>query len=174
MSDLSWYVVLRAMHIVVGVFWVGTALFTAGFLIPSIRAAGPAGGEVMRQLVTRRHLPRYLEAATILTLVSGVVMYWQVSSGFQPAWLETGPGTTFGIGGLLGLAAAVVGFTVNAPAAKRMGSLAASIGSSGGPPSADQASELQRLQHRILRGAQAGAVLLLLSTLAMAVARHVR
>ena len=35
---------LRVLHIVGGVFWVGTAVFIAAFLGPSLRAAGPAGG----------------------------------------------------------------------------------------------------------------------------------
>ena len=34
--------VLRLVHIVFGVFWVGAAFFLAMFLEPSIRAAGPA------------------------------------------------------------------------------------------------------------------------------------
>ena len=37
----------RLLHIVAGAFLVGIAIFNAFFLFPAIKAAGPAGGQVM-------------------------------------------------------------------------------------------------------------------------------
>ena len=105
-----------------GVFWVGAVLFIAAFLVPSVRAAGPAGGAIMRQLVEVRKLPLWLMGASVLTILSGIGLYWVDSAGFQSAWLGSGPGRTFGLGGVLALAAAVLGMAVNAPTARRTGS----------------------------------------------------
>jgi hypothetical protein len=172
METQTWLIVLRLVHIVAGVFWVGAALLITIFLLPSIRAAGPAGGEVMQQLTQIRHLPRYLEVATVLTLASGVLLYWHMSGGFHFAWFRSDPGLLFGGGGLLAILAGTLGFTVNAPTARRMGSLGAAIRQGGGPPTPEQAAELQRLQVRMFRASQLSAVLLVLSTAAMAVARY--
>jgi hypothetical protein len=166
--------VLRLIHIGFGVFWVGAVLFIAAFLIPSIRDAGPAGGAVMRQLVQGRKLPLWLMGASLVTLLSGFGLYWVDSAGFRSSeWLGSGTGRIFGLGGLLALIAGVLGSAVNAPAAKRLGQLAAAIQAAGRPPAPEEAAEIGRLQQRLNRTTYFVAVLLLLATLAMAVARYV-
>ena len=164
---------LRLLHIVVGVFWVGSVLFIAALLVPSLRAAGPAGGAVMRHLVEGRRMPIWLMAAAILTLLSGVALYWVDSAGFQSAWLGSGPGRTFGLGGVLALAGGILGGAVNAPTARRLGEVAAGAQAAGRPPTPDEAAEIARLQTRLNRTTNAVAVLLLLAAAAMAVARYV-
>ena len=51
---------LRVLHIVGGAFWVGTAVFIAAFLGPSLRAAGPAAGPIMSYLTQVRRLPIWM------------------------------------------------------------------------------------------------------------------
>ena len=48
MNTHNW---LRLIHIVIGVFWVGTAVFVATILIPATRAVGPSAGVLMRELM---------------------------------------------------------------------------------------------------------------------------
>ena len=93
--------ILRLIHILAGVFWVGAAVFTAAFLVPTIRAVSPAGGPVMQHLTQVRKLPRYILAAGFLTVISGIGLYSIPSVGFTSPWMRTGPGITFGIGGAL-------------------------------------------------------------------------
>lgn len=173
MSDLILLYVLRILHIVVGVFWVGSVVFLSAFLTPSIRAAGPAGGAVMQQLMGARRTPIWLMAASIITLLSGIGLYWHDSGGFQSAWLGSGPGRVFGLGGVFALAAVVVGMTVNSPAARRLGELSGRVQAAGRPPAPDELAAIQSLQGRLARGTVWAAVLLGLATLAMAVARYV-
>jgi hypothetical protein len=54
-----------------------------------------------------------------------------------------------------------------------MGALVAAIRASGGPPSPEQAAEVQRLQVRLTNAMRVAAVLLLLAIAAMSVARYV-
>jgi hypothetical protein len=82
-------------------------------------------------------------------------------------------GRTYGLGGALAILTLVFGMLLNAPTARRMGELAAAAAKRGGPPNADEATELQRLQARLARGSGIVSVLLLLATAAMAVARYV-
>lgn len=45
---MNWLtIVLRLVHVVGGVLWVGFAVFGAFYLVPSIAETGPEGGKVM-------------------------------------------------------------------------------------------------------------------------------
>ncbi len=164
--------VLRLVHVVLGVFWAGTVLFIGLLLFPSVRAAGPAGGQVMARLMERR-MPVWLHSTSLLVIASGIWLYWRATGGFQADLMLAGPNLVFGTGGLMAILATVIGLGINAPTAGRIGRLSASIQGGGSPPSPEQAAEIQRLQGILFRGAQAAAALLLLATAAMAVARYV-
>jgi uncharacterized membrane protein len=164
--------VLRILHVAVGAMWVGAVVFIAAFLLPGVRAAGPAGGAVMQRLIQAR-LSLWLMAAALLTVLSGFTLYWHDSAGFQSAWLGSGPGRVFGLGGVLALAAVIVGMAVNSPAARRLGELGGRVQAAGRAPTAEEGAAIQGLQARLARGATAVAVLLVLATVAMAVARYV-
>ena len=166
-------ITLRLIHIVAGAFWVGTAVFTAAFLIPSIRALGPAGGPVMHQIAQVRKLPLYFLSAGVLTVLSGIGLYSKASGGFTNQWMQSGPGMTFGIGAVFALVAMTIGMAIAAPTAKRMGALGAAIAGAGKPPSAEQQAEMQRLQARAGKAAALGAALLVVATAAMAIARYI-
>lgn len=162
----------RLIHIVFGALWVGAAVFAAFFLLPTVRALGPAGGPVMQQLTQVRKVPVYMMLLAILTILSGIGLYWRDSSGFTGEWMHTGTGAILGLGGLLGILAVVLGMAIVTPTAKRLGELAAMQGS-GGPPAPAQVTEMQTLQARMARFMSIVAVLLLLATAAMAIARYV-
>jgi uncharacterized membrane protein len=163
----------RFIHIVVGAFWFGAVIFMTVFLMPSLQAAGPAAGAVMDQLTRVRRLPIYMMSAAILTILSGFALYARDSGGFSGPWMRSGTGMVFGIGGLAGTLGAVVGMAVATPAGRRMGVLGAEIKASGGAPTPVQVAELQALQSRIARGSLAVAVLIVIATMAMSLARYV-
>lgn len=164
---------LRLLHIGSGVFWVGGILLFARFLFPTARALGPAAGPVMDHMNRVLKLPNALLGAAIVNILSGVMLYWRDSGGFQGAWMGTGTGMTFGTGGLLAILALVIGVTVNRPTAERMGALGASIQAKGGPPSPEQSAEMQRLMNRLGAALRIISVLLVLATAAMALARYI-
>jgi uncharacterized membrane protein len=173
MSDLLALSALRVLHVVVGVFWVGTVVFMAAFLAPSVRAAGPAGGAVIQQLMGVRHLPRWLMGAMALTLLSGVGLYWRDSAGFQSAWLASGAGKVFGLGGVLAIVAASLGMAINMPTARRLAEMGGRLQAAGRPPTPDEQATLTALQGRLGRASTVAAVLLVTATALMAIARYV-
>ena len=164
---------LRLIHILAGAFWVGAGLFTVFFLMPSLRAIGPAAGPVMAQIGQIRKFPLYMMAGMILTILSGIALYWRDSGGFRGPWMHSGQGTVFGVGGVLGLVAAGIGMAFTSPAAKRMSALAVAMKGVGRPPTPEQVAEMQSLQARVARFSTIGVVLVVLATAAMAVARYV-
>lgn len=172
MDERTIMVVLRLIHIVGGVFWVGAFLLMVGFLFPAARAAGPQGGRIMQELMQRRRLPVYLGVAAGLTILSGFVMYARIAGATNGAWASTRPGMTYGIGGLAAILALIVGAVVAGPAGRKLGRLGERVQASGGPPSAEQASQMAALQARMGRGMQAVAFLLLVAVVAMAIARY--
>lgn len=110
----------RLLHILCGVVWVGTVLFTASLLLPSLRAAGLAAGSVMAELGKRRKMPLIMMIIALVTIASGIWLMVLVSGGAVGPWMRTGPGQTFALGGALAIVAFVVGFAVNIPTANRV------------------------------------------------------
>lgn len=161
---------LRAVHILAGALWVGAAVFNALFLIPAVIASGPAGGQVMRVIAQARRLPVFMNTVMLVTLLTGLWLYWLTSAGLNPGWLRSSPGLTFSFGALCAIVTAAMGLLVSVPTVRRIGQLGAAIG--GGPPSPAQAAEMGALQHRLLRAARVGAVLVVIAMLAMAMARY--
>jgi uncharacterized membrane protein len=170
--SLTLLIFLRLLHIVIGIFWVGAVAFIAFLLFPTVRESGPAGGAVMQRLMARG-VNLWLMASAILTVLSGLALYWHDSAGFSStAWLASGPGRTFGLGAVLAFIGIGIGMGVNSRAAKQLGALMASIQAAGRPPTPDETAAIQRLQDRLAKGGVAAAVLLLLAAAAMAVARY--
>lgn len=170
---MSTILFLRFVHVVAGVAWAGALIFIAWFLLPAIRATGPAGGALMQQIARVQRVPVYLMILMALTVLSGLSLYWLDIKSYGPAWVHTGAGRTFSAGAAFAILTAILGMTVNVPAAKRIGVLMGSIQATGAQPSTEQAAEIGRLQNRLYRAAQVAGVLILLAVTCMGVARYV-
>src|SRR5262245_24878864 len=105
---------LRFLHIVSGVFWVGGSLFAARFIMPSLKAAGPAAGPVLAELGKRR-IPTSMMGASLVNVASGIWLMTLVSGGAPGVWMGTPMGRTLGIGGGLAILAVIFGLAVVMP-----------------------------------------------------------
>jgi uncharacterized membrane protein len=165
-------VVLRLLHIITGVFWAGALFFTVSVLFPAIRATGPAGGRVMRQIVVVQKYPALAGVTALITLLSGFALYWANSSLSGGMWARTRPAMVYGIGGVTALVAFVVAATVVSPTGARLALLGAEIEAAGRPPTPEQGAALAGLQRRMQLGVRLGASLLGVTVITMAVARY--
>jgi uncharacterized membrane protein len=172
MHSLSLFLALRLLHLLAGAAWVGGIFFIARLLLPTVRALGPTGGAVMQHLTQVRRLHSYMMGTAMLTVLSGLALYWRNAAGAS-GWLATGAGKVFGLGGLLGILTVILGLAVNAPTAQRAGALAGTLQSAGRAPTPEEQAELGRLQARLTGGANVAAILLAVATAAMALARYV-
>jgi hypothetical protein len=166
-------IILRALHIGAGVLWAGWAFCSAGFVVPAVRAMGPAGGAFMQALTTKTRLVQIMSWAPAIVVVTGLLMFWEVSGHFDAAWFASGQGTTLTIGSLAGLSAFTMGFLVMKPTASRIAKLGRTIATAGAPPTPEQAAEMGHLQAKMARGGSIAAWLLAVAVLGMAVTRFV-
>src|SRR5688572_26586708 len=168
----TYMVVLRVVHILAGVFWVGAALTTVFFIQPTARGVGPAAGPFMMHLAGRRRLVDFVLIAAGLTVLAGLLMYWRVSGGLDPDWIGSAPGISLTVGALCAIAALAVGGSIVRPTIMATLAIGQAVAASGGPPTPEQAAELQALQRR---GTAAGKVvvpLLIVAVIGMAAARY--
>jgi hypothetical protein len=164
--------ILRIVHIISGVLWVGSAVSYFFFVEPTVKGLGTSGPKFMRDFIERRHYPLYMNIVSALTIVAGVLLYWNTSGGLQLVWIKTGTGLGFTIGSLVALVVYLIGFFMIRPRAERLGALGKQIGISGGPPTSEQAIELQQLDHDMRSIERVDVILLTISLLAMATARY--
>ncbi len=165
--------VLRLVHILSAILWVGSGLFTSFFLVPVLTASPAAMGQVVAGL-TRRRLFLVLQIAAALTILSGLRLLAIDSAGFSGSYFATGTGRTFAISGLLAIIAAVLSFGVSRPAMVRAGVIAASIAASSDvAEKARLAPEADRLRRRGAFAATLAVGFGILAASGMAIARYV-
>jgi hypothetical protein len=166
------FLLARLLHIGLGVFWAGSLIFNAVFLLPAIRDAGPEGVKVAAGLMRRRFLD-VLPVAAGLTVLSGLWLYWRISGGFAPAYLHSAAGLTYGIGGIAALIALGLGLGIIRPGMLRAAALSQVAA---GLQPAERAAQLATAQAMRIRAGAAGRIvagLLILSAGAMALGRYV-
>ena len=154
---------MRVLHIVLGVFWAGTLIFNAIFLVPAIRDAGPEGAKVVAGLMRRRFLD-VMPAVAALAIASGLWLYWFDSAGFQPPFMRSPMGMTLGLGSVAAIVAFVLGVTILRPAMLKAAALSRD-------PAQLPAAQALRMRAGAVGRVIAG--LLALATAAMALARYV-
>lgn len=163
--------VLRLVHVVGGALWAGGMVLLTMFLMPALQQAGPAAAPVMGALQQRRMMT-YMPVIALLTILSGLRLYWIVSGGFAAEYVRSGAGVTFGAAALLATIAFVIGVGIGRPAMQRAGALMAGMQDQ---PEAERAAlraEADALRRRGARASLAAAVLVVLAAAGMAVARY--
>lgn len=162
--------VLRLLHIVPGVIWVGSVVFLAVILQPALAKAGPEHSAVVMKHMARP-LTKLLHTSALLTIVIGVVMAFRVRPDglFDVLW-STGWGWMI----FAGLVLSVIGYasgTVSGLTSKKAGVLGASF--AGRPPEPAEMAEMGRLLSRARITAQSSAALVTAAVVSMALARFV-
>jgi len=168
----TYMVVLRIVHILAGVFWVGAALTTLLFIQPTAREVGPAAGPFMMHLAGRKRLIDFVLSAAGLTVLAGLLMYWRVSGGLDGDWLASAPGISLTIGALCAIAAFSLGLTIVRPTIMATLAIGREVAASGGPPTLEQGGQLQALQKRGKAVGQVIVPLLIVAVIGMAAARY--
>ncbi len=161
-------IVLRVVHILAGVFWVGGALISTFFLAPAVAATGDAGRAFMNQLVNKAHMSTRITVAAVLTVLAGAILYWKDSAGLTSSWTSSGAGWGFGIGAVFALVGIGLGPFIGINAAK-LGRIAAAAQ---GKPSAAQLSEMQATQKKMTLFSQGSTAVLIIALVCMATARY--
>jgi len=160
--------VLRTIHILAAVFWVGGVLIVGLFIMPGIRAAGAGAQPVLAEIMMRRKLGVYLPASAMLSMLAGFALYYHNMKLSGGAWAHSSMGVGISAGVVLAIVATVFGMGISGPAARK-------LAMAGGPQAASAAlapDERQRLQKRAEFGSMMAMTLLTAAAIAMSVARY--
>jgi uncharacterized membrane protein len=166
MIYLIW--LLRIIHIVAGVFWVGGTLIMTFFIAPTIGATAEAGQRFAGHLMNDLKFSNRMSAAAGSTILAGLILYWIDSQGFTSAWMSSGAGRGFGIGAAFALIGMVFGIMVGRTT-KAMAQLGAQLQ---GKPTPDQLAQMQSIGQRQATFSRISAAALILATIFMAIARY--
>jgi hypothetical protein len=140
-------VVLRLLHIVPGVLWVGGAVIFAWVIEPRIRALGPEiAGPVMGSV--GKVLSPILLSLGGITIVVGFVLIDRTPGKSYDQLFDTSWGWAIG----LGLVTSLIGYGFGLAGARTVRKLLALIAAAEGPPSPEDIAERMRLsaQSRML------------------------
>ena len=162
-------VVLRLLHIVPGVIWVGTAIFLAWVLQPALAKTGPPHAPALMANMLKPMLI-LLHSSAWMTMVVGVIMAFRVRDPLFDFLWSTDWGTMIWLGFLF----SVVGYTLGTIAGftnKKMMDIGASL--AGQPPSPEQAVQMGALQKRAILLAKIASLLVVAAVAVMAMAQHV-
>jgi len=166
MIYLIW--LLRIIHIVAGVFWVGGTLIMTFFIAPTIGAIGEPGQRFVGHLMNNLKFSNRMSIAAGSTILAGFILYWIDSQGFTSAWMSSGAGRGFGIGAGF----ALIGFVFGILIGRTTKAMAQVGGQIQGKPSGEQMARLQTLQRQQATYSTIAAATLILATVFMAIARY--
>jgi uncharacterized membrane protein len=163
---------LRVIHIVGGIFWVGSMLYTTFFLAPSLRSSPQVAGQVMAGLQKRR-IFIILPIVALLTIASGIRLLWIASAGFDDSYLSTSTGRAFSLGAAAAIVAFLLAVLVSRPAFERVVKLGASLAAATDDGARQGlVMEMQRMSRRAGIANAMVVVLLLVAAVSMATARY--
>jgi hypothetical protein len=152
------YITLRVLHILLAALWVGALFVMSVFVFPAIGEAGASGDSFLLSL-TRRKIHVFMASTAGLTVLSGLWLYWLFTAGFARAAVSSPQGLAFGIGGLCGLLAAVIGGSV---VGRGVSQVVAHIEQNAALPDGERGAHMQSLRVLRKRIGIAGRIVLLL------------
>ncbi len=160
--------VLRILHILPGVVWVGSAIFLAWVLQPALKKTGPPHAPALMANMVKP-MVMTLHTSALLTVVFGVVMAFRVRDPLFDFLWSTDWGTMIWLGFLFSIVGWGIG-TVAGITSKKMSDIGASLQ---GPPSPEQVAEMGALRDRAILLSKIGSVLAVAAVVCMALANHV-
>jgi uncharacterized membrane protein len=170
--DTIYLILLRTIHILAGVLWVGGSVIYITFIEPTVKATAPASQKFMQHFMGRQRYSLFMNVTSGLTVLAGALLYWRDTNGQILHWVQTGPGLGFTLGSLFAITVYLIGFFMIRPRAERLMSLSKQIGKAGGPPTSEQAAELGILDKEMGKIGRWDAALLTISLVLMGTARY--
>jgi hypothetical protein len=164
-------IVLRLLHVVGGMLWVGFAVFNTFYLLPVLSTAGPAAGSVIAGL-QKRGLFTVMPIIALVTILAGLRLMMITARGSGGAYFHTRPGMTYVIGAAAALLGFLIGFFVTRRKMARVGQLMPTLADADPTRRRELEAEIAALRASGTSSSYLSTILLLVSAVAMAVARY--
>lgn len=163
-------ILLRVVHYGSSLIWIGATLFLVAFLTPTVDLNRPEGQAFWRRLRQRVYCTGVMGWASIVSVISSLLLYAGHSELFRSSWMLTPAGVTLGIGGLAGLAAGVVAAAIALPTCRRLKAMAATIADPEGAIDPALLHEAGQLHERLGNGVLWNVALLTVAVVCMVIA----
>lgn len=160
--------VLRLIHIPSSVLWGGWTAMVGLFLLPAILESGPAGGAVMGAVMKRR-FSLWMNVLGLLSFITGLRLY-MLSANAE--WIASGSGLSLTVGAVLATVAFGVGHGVSRPTTAKLNAVVTAVRNAGGPPSAEQAAQMQALSARAAAAGKLNAWCTIVAAICMGLSRY--
>lgn len=164
-------IVLRLIHVLGGIIWVGGMTVMAFFIMPVLTGLGSAAGPVMAGL-NQRKFPVVMPIIALLTILSGLRLLMIDSANFQGAYFASPVGRAFSIAGGLAILAFLFGIVVVRPVMMKSMALGQQMAGADAAQRAKLEEEMGSLRKRGAAANMIVFVMLLLAALGMATARY--
>jgi hypothetical protein len=165
-------VVLRLIHVLSGIIWVGGMTVMAVFVMPVLAGIGSAAGPVMAG-INQKKFPVIMPIIALLTILSGLRLLMIDSANFAGGYFQSPVGRTFATAGGLAILAFLAGMTLVRPAMMKAVSLGQQMASATDDASRSRiAGEMSAARKRGATGNMIVLVLLILAAIGMATARY--
>lgn len=168
----TYLLILRVLHISCGVMWAGTAFVLAFYIFPAVNRSGPDGGKMMQAITGVNKFPVMISIVSTITIITGLLLMWQLSAGFNAAWFTTKYGMSLTIGGAFAFIAYVQALFINRPGINRIQSIAAVIAARGGVPMEEERVEMMKIRGKVYTSTRLIALWLFVAVVTMAGARY--
>jgi uncharacterized membrane protein len=165
MIYLIW--LLRIIHIVAGVFWVGGTLIMTFFIGPTIGAIGEPGQKFIGHLMNNLKFSNRMSAAAGSTILAGFILFG-LDARAGASWVRSSFATGLSIGAVFALIGFAFGIMIGRTT-KAMAQLGAQMQ---GKPSPAQLAQMQTIQKQQATYSRISAITLVLAVIFMAIARY--
>jgi uncharacterized membrane protein len=167
-------IVLRFLHIVAGVLWVGSAFLFVAIIGPSAAEVGPSAGPLLSVAVHKRKVVKVIEGLGGVTVLVGWIMWIRDAKDLHGVgnWVGTPLGLGITIGAVFATVAMFVGTFGVGKNVERLVSMGEQVAAGGGPPTPEQSAEIGRLQKTLEVAGKTDLVLLLVAVGCMATASY--
>jgi hypothetical protein len=161
------YGLLVLGHVLFASLWFGAGVYQVLVIGRGFRAAGPAAGPFIVTLMKNGGIGRFFAISGILTILFGGALYGQLMADDA---IETfsGRGLWLTLGAIVAVLAFVHGLTVNMPTERKLIALCKGMT---GPPTKDQAAQLQAFGQKLGKAGAHGVMLVSLAMLLMLLSR---
>ena len=158
---------LRIVHIVGGVFWVGGSLVMTFFIVPTVGAMGESGQKFVGHLMNNLKFSNRMAAASGSTVLAGIILFG-LDARAGATWVRS----TFATGLSIGAGFALIGFVLGILVGRTSKAMAQLGTQFQGKPTAEQLAQMQTIQKQQATYSTLSTVTLVLAVVFMAIARY--
>ncbi len=166
------FLVARALHVLCAALWLGGVTMLVFYVTPAAESMGPDAGKFMGAM-QRGGIHIFMSAISGLTVLLGLYLYWHFTAGFDPTISRSTGGIVFGIGGVLGIVSLVIGGVVVGGSAKALTELGPKLATADPATRTKLMGDMERLRVKMRTFGRLVVVLVMITTILMAVAHYV-